>query len=685
MKKWVFSRLDKERASRIAQELNLPFFLATMLDIRGITEKDEIDAFLSFGTDAENFKKLTDLDKAVKRVWQAVDSFEKICIYGDYDADGITATALVYSYLESFGANVIYYIPTRDGEGYGLNNAAIDHLHSLGVQLIITVDNGIVSLDEVQHANDLGIDTIVTDHHQPRDILPDAVAVIDPHRKDCSMAFKAMSGVGVAFQFLVALEGEDGDFNRLIEDYSDLVAIGTVADVVPLKYENRFFVHQGIDRIINAERLGVRALLEECGFLGQKINTNNLAFSLIPRINASGRMASASKTVQLLLSEDPEEAEQLAREMSEQNQNRRDIEKDIIREVEELFEKKPEMLYQRILIIDGEDWHHGVIGIVASRITEKYGKPCIVISRTGDIAKGSGRSVEGFSLYEAILSCSKYFTRFGGHPMAVGINLNSCYIEDLRRDINAYAAAQGEMPHTCLQVDCKLNPKAISAELIRPLAQLEPYGQDNPKPVFAVCNLRLKEICPVAGGKHLRLTFERDKTSLSMMLFSTTKEDFLFDIGDTLDVAATIELSEYLSVESLSFIIKDIRLPFVDIDEMVRQRDLYEQFKRGEELSPEALEGFLPSREEFAAVYRYLRKNHSRKLRIDIIYHRLQIKSLNFCKIAVIFDVLAEMQLITFKKDADIYSVKLNPAAQKVDLNNSQILKSLKLEEEQYV
>lgn len=677
IKRWVFSELNKERASKISEDLNIPFFLAMMLDIRGITSEDYIKSFLSCDTEISDPMLLADMDKAVNRINKAIDSFEKICVYGDYDADGVTSTALMYSYLDSCGANVMYYIPRREDEGYGLSIKAIERLHKDDVDLIITVDNGIVSIEEVDFANNLGIDVIITDHHQTRDTLPNAVAVIDPHREDCNSKFKDLAGVGVAFMLITALEGEDPDIDRLIENYSDLVSIGTIGDIVPLVHENRFFVKEGLKNIQYTDRIGLKSLLEEAGIYGKGISAGNVAFTIVPRINAMGRLDSANKAVKLLISDSYDESCDMASELGERNSERQRIETIIQREAEQMLDSHPTMKYDRILVIDGEKWHNGVVGIVASRITEKYSKPCIVISRDGDEAKGSGRSVSGFSLYDAIFSCSDLLTKFGGHPMAAGLNMKSCDINELRNRVNDYAKKLNVTPYSTLKIDCKLNPEVLSVDLINQLSVLEPFGSSNPKPVFALCKMVIEEICPVGGGKHLRLNLSRNNKKLKAMKFSTGLQEFLYKCGDIIDIAVSIDKSEYRGIEDLSIIIKDIKLSDIDLDEFVSQKSLYEKIRRNEETSQEEIKKVRPNRDEVAKVYIFLRKNNGWSSSIDILNYRLNDENICYAKTIIIIDIMNELGLIEVNDTGDIYNISMVDINKKVDLNSSEILSKL--------
>ena len=396
MKLWTVAHLDKKEATEIQSKYELPAIIAMLLQIRNIKTKEEIEDFLFNDSQIASPFEIKDMDKAVERIKIALDRCELICVYGDYDADGVTSTALLYSYLETIGANAMYYIPSRENEGYGMNKSAVDLLKGKDVKLIITVDNGIAAVEEIAYAKQLGIDTVVTDHHMPTGELPDAYAVVDLHREDCPSKFKNLSGVGVAFKLVMALEGEECDVDFLLANYSDLLSIGTIGDIVELKSENRVFVKRGLQSINNSDRVGINALINNAGLANKELTAGNVSFTIVPRINAVGRLGLSQKSVSLLLTEEAEEAEDISAELCEDNFERQQIEKEILEKIDLRIKEMPSLVTDRIIVIDGENWHQGVIGIVASRIKETYGKPTIIISKCDGVAKASGRSVEGF-------------------------------------------------------------------------------------------------------------------------------------------------------------------------------------------------------------------------------------------------------------------------------------------------
>ncbi len=607
IRKWEVRPLDKERAAAFSEAQHIPFFLAMLLNIRGLDRDGALSGLLGEGEPLSDPFLLKDMDKAVERIDRAIFDMEKIAVYGDYDADGITSTAMVYSYLETRGADVMYYIPQREGEGYGMNIAAVEHLARLGVSLIVTVDNGISSVREVARAAELGIDVVITDHHRPQPELPKAVAVVDAYRPDDTSPYKDFCGAGIAFKLIMALEADTGDLEDLIMTYGDLAAIGTIGDVVPLTGENRTLIRLGLPALTESERPGIQALLRDCGYSGKPLTSTNVAFTLVPRINATGRMGSPDRAVRLLISGYEEEAAQLSTSICADNDERRSVEAAISEAAFKDIEARG-LLNDRVIVIDGDNWHHGVIGIVASRITDRFGKPCIVISKSADEAKGSGRSVEGFSLFEAICAAGDLLIKYGGHPMAAGITLKPENIDAFRDAINAYAAAKfPQMPTQAVTLDCRLNPAALSVSMAETLSALEPFGNGNPQPLFGLFGMELIDIAPVGGGSHLRLTFEKSGTVMTAMRFNTKAEEFPYGPGDRLDLAVQLEAREYRGQKSLTVIVRDIKPTDFDTEKNIASLQSFDNWQRGDTLTKEDKARLCPDRDDLAAVYRALR------------------------------------------------------------------------------
>lgn len=676
LRKWEVRPLDKERAAAFAQTYGVPFFLAMLMNIRGLDDAAHLREFLGEGEPLSDPFLLKDMDKAAARITRAVDNMEKIAVYGDYDADGVTSTAMLYSYLETRGADVIFYIPQREGEGYGMNMGAVEYLKEQGVSLIVTVDNGISSVQEVARANELGIDVVVTDHHRPQEILPDAVAVVDAYRPDDTSPYKHFSGVGIAFKLLMALEDGAGDVEDLLEAYSDLAAIGTIGDIVPLTGENRTLIRAGLERLSQSDRPGVQALLENAGIAGKALTSTNVAFTLVPRINATGRMGAPERAVRLLISGYEEEAKVLSEEICADNEERRRVEAEIAEAAFADIEAKGYMK-DRVVVVDGENWHHGVIGIVASRVTERCGKPCMIISRGETEAKGSGRSIEGFSLFEAICACGDLLIKFGGHPMAAGITLKPENIEAFRKRINQYAAEHfPQMPTQTVTLDCKLNPAALSVSMAQSLTQLEPFGNGNPQPVFGLFNMELSNVTPVGGGGHLRLTLEKNGAVITAMRFNTKPEELPYHIGDKIDLAVQLEAREFRGQPSLTVIVRDMKFAAFDTEKNIASLASFEKWQRGEVLSAEDKNRLYPDRACLAAIYRALRTVNGKETdQVRFVSQFGKDMTLGLFKTALL--VFEERGLVHSEIADDTFTATLIETSGKTDITRSPVLLAL--------
>ncbi|MFR8899796.1 single-stranded-DNA-specific exonuclease RecJ [Hominenteromicrobium sp.] len=676
LRKWEVRPLDKERAAAFAQTYGVPFFLAMLMNIRGLDDAAHLREFLGEGEPLSDPFLLKDMDKAAARITRAVDNMEKIAVYGDYDADGVTSTAMLYSYLETRGADVIFYIPQREGEGYGMNIGAVEYLKEQGVSLIVTVDNGISSVQEVARANELGIDVVVTDHHRPQEILPDAVAVVDAYRPDDTSPYKHFSGVGIAFKLLMALEDGAGDVEDLLEAYSDLAAIGTIGDIVPLTGENRTLIRAGLERLSQSDRPGVQALLENAGIAGKALTSTNVAFTLVPRINATGRMGAPERAVRLLISGYEEEAEVLSEEICADNEERRRVEAEIAEAAFADIEAKGYMK-DRVVVVDGENWHHGVIGIVASRVTERCGKPCMIISRGETEAKGSGRSIEGFSLFEAICACGDLLLKFGGHPMAAGITLKPENIEAFRKRINQYAAEHfPQMPTQTVTLDCKLNPAALSVSMAQSLTQLEPFGNGNPQPVFGLFNMELSNVTPVGGGGHLRLTLEKNGAVITAMRFNTKPEELPYHIGDKIDLAVQLEAREFRGQPSLTVIVRDMKFAAFNTEKNIASLASFEKWQRGEVLSAEDKNRLYPDRACLAAIYRALRTVNGKETdQVRFVSQFGKDMTLGLFKTALL--VFEERGLVHSEIADDTFTATLIETSGKTDITRSPVLLAL--------
>ncbi|MDE6767528.1 MAG: single-stranded-DNA-specific exonuclease RecJ, partial [Eubacterium sp.] len=520
-KKWIVADADKEKASLLSEKLNIDPFIAFLLVSRGIDDELSASDFLSSSCAFSSPYSLKDMDKAVSRINKALEKDERICIYGDYDCDGVTSTALLYTFFESLGADVIYFIPNRLTDGYGMNMSAIDKIKAQGTNLIITVDNGISAIDEAEYIYSLGMELVVTDHHQVGDVLPKACAVVNPHREDNSIRFRDFAGVGVAFKLACAVY--DGEVEEMLEQYADLVAIGTIGDVVALKGENRGLVKAGLELINTDSRIGIAALRAAAGNSENELNAVDIAFQLCPRINAAGRMDSADKALDLLICDDYEDARFKAEQLNLENTHRHEVESNIIDDIKQMISDNSSLADERVIVIAGKGYHHGVIGIVASHIVSVYGKPAIIIGIDDDgKCTGSARSVDGFNIFEAISACADLLTHFGGHPLAAGLGIEADNIDLFRQRINSYAMdICPVMPAQSITLDCKLSPFYLNTDLVDNLAYLEPYGADNPQPIFGLFNVRLMSVTPIGDGKHIRIEVQKKGQTFKIVKFRT--------------------------------------------------------------------------------------------------------------------------------------------------------------------
>lgn len=665
-KKWVFPDIDKEAVSAVAEECGLDPLVVLIAFSRGLYEPYEIEQFLGKEPEFSDPFDLSGMTEAVERINIALESNEKILIFGDYDCDGVTATAVLMKYLRSRGADVDYTIPDREKDGYGISIGAIDRAADSGVTLIITVDNGINAVKEIAHASELGIDVVVTDHHLSLGELPEAYAVVDPHLdEDCDWIFHDLCGAGVAFKLVCALEGRPCE--EMLYEYADLVAIGTIADIVPLREENRIIVDVGIQMLNRRLNVGVKALMEVANV--KYLTSGNAAFSLCPRINAAGRMANADIAVKLLLSESMEDAVYYAGCLDRLNAERQRIEQDIFLEACNTIEQKG-YNHHRVIVVDGFNWHVGVIGIAASKLTEKYGKPCIVISKCGDKAVGSGRSIGDFSLFNALQSSADCMEKFGGHELAAGLTILEEKIPLLRNSLNNYAKSQ---PMTFAEVrpDCKIKPRAFSVDAAKALRAMEPYGAGNSVPLFAVMGSEITGIQPLAGGKHLRLRLRKEGYDYQALLFGMTVENFIYRVGDTVDLAVNIDINVYNNVESVSIIIKSMRYSGLDDETLVAELQQLEDLK-ADVLTAEDIAKITPIRDDIVLVFRYIRsRKTARREHIEVdLFGKLSL-----AKIEIALTALIELGIVTL---VDGFYMLANFSG-KADLESAPILKKLKL------
>lgn len=560
-KKWLLKEFDKTRVVEISKTFKISPLTAIILYNRGLREDKEINEFLSrdLATMHDPFL-MKDMDKATERIHTAKENNEKITIYGDYDVDGITSIAILYKHLKNMGISVDYYVPDRMVEGYGVNRDALDKIRKSGSTLIITVDTGITAVEEAEYAKSIGLDFIVTDHHECKETIPDVYAAIDPKRKDCPYPFKSLAGVGVVFKLIQALDNNNS-LENLMDKYADLMCLGTVADISPLIDENRVIVTEGLKRFKTTTNIGLKALID-VSTNGKAITTSTIGYTIAPRINASGRLGCASTSVELFLTEDANKAAELADSLCHENTLRQQTEQKMFKEALQYIEEHPEIKNDDIIVIPHEDWHHGIVGIVSSKITEKYYKPSILFAVDGNSAKGSGRSVSGFNLFGALEHTSGLLEKFGGHELAAGLTINAENIEEFRKQINAYA--KGKIEESTLiptiSLDAQIKVTYITIDTVHDINRLQPFGVNNPTPAFSVRNIKIHRISVMSEGKHLRMTLFKDGKYLDAVGFGMGDYYSAFKEGDYIDVAFALDINDYKGFQNVQMILKDIRM-----------------------------------------------------------------------------------------------------------------------------
>lgn len=667
MKKWHIGTHDETVAASLAAETGLSPFICRLLAARGMASRAEAEVFFNSDELSDPFD-IKDMDKAVDAINAAVESGRKIAVYGDYDCDGITSTYMLFSYLEACGAEVCWYIPTRD-EGYGLNTAAIDRLHGDGVELIITVDNGISAVDEAGYIKELGMTLVITDHHQVPEVLPDAAAIVNPHRKDDLSAYKFFAGCGVVLKLIMAMEN---DIESVLEQYADIAAIGTVGDIVRLDGENRIIVRRGLDALSRTENMGLMQLIKQCGVTDTDgINSIFLAFSICPRINAAGRYKDPRTAMELLLCDDMTSAANKARELCEMNTLRQQSEAEIIAQAEQQIREHPELMCRKILIVQGDGWNHGVIGIISSRLLHRYGKPNIVITREGSEARGSARSTDELPLFTMLESCSDLLIRFGGHTKAAGLNVETNRIDELVAAIYNYCEKNiSGSPVETLHADMEIEPREITAENVRLIDNLEPFGEGNQQPVFLLKNCTIRSKKALKDGKYVSFDFSFGANSFHAVYFGSAYSAFGYFEGDSVDILASLAINEYNGRTSVNIMVKDVRYSGFRQDRYFAAKAAYDDYRCGR-VDKRLLCRMAPENTEMRTVYDILRQTDVLS-KAELFADRAGI---NCCKFSIILDILKEFSLA--ETDITRDSVKLLPAKQKADLTKSKILAEL--------
>ncbi len=718
LNKWVVNAPNisdfemKKAAEEISSAMSLSIPAAKLLINRGCRSADDAKRFI--GKEEEQLYDpflMKDMRAAAQRIIDAVENGERIMIYGDYDVDGVTSVTSVYLYLQSLGADVSYHIPCRMSEGYGMSLAAIDKMAEENIDLIITVDTGITAIAEIDHANELGIDVVVTDHHECHSELPKADAVVNPRRPDCEYPFDELAGVGVVFKLLCAIESvvnpEDSlaaCVKRVAREYCDLVALGTIADVMPVRDENRLIVSYGLSLMEKGERPAIRELMAASSSdskynAKKKITAAYVGFTLAPRINAAGRIKSASIAVELLLSETAEEAKKYASELCAINKERQQEENRITEQAYAKIAAEHDFEHEPIIVLDDEKWRHGIIGIVASRISEKYRAPSILISFDGngdepsedDLGKGSGRSVKGLNLVEALSSCSDILYKYGGHELAAGLTVERKNLPELKKRLNKYARENPDFSETesVLEAECKLDPSDITMRLAEELFLLEPYGACNPVPVFLTEKMYIADALSIGGGKHTKLILRRENMVITAMCFRRGLSELDLYPGDEVDVMYNLDINEFQGTRTLQMIVKDIRPTESQLKKEIREHVIYDCIAAGQspdDLTDEEKKLILPSREEFASVYNTLKREL--KVEHEVFSIRALAHLMKSCgyvvpyvKLKNIIMIFHELNLICVEEldhEKEIYSFKYIYVKQKTALDNSTLYKKLK-------
>ncbi len=688
----------------IAAALGIGYPTALLLYQRGCRTPEEASAFLHLDAEALHDPfLLADMAPACQRVARAIREGETITVYGDYDVDGVTSVSLLCLYLKEKGAKVSYYIPNRLGEGYGVNREALKTLIEGGTTLILTVDTGVTAAEEIAYAASLGCDTVVTDHHECQDVLPNAVAVINPRRPDCPYPFKELAGVGVAFKLVTALEytlrqqagvPTEGFLSDLCRTYIDLVALGTVADVMPLRDENRLIVSMGLHRMDRAARPGIKALIDAAD--GGKSKTHKrmtssvIGFALAPRINAAGRIRSASRAVELFLTASETEAKTIAAELCEINRRRQAEENTIIEEITARIERDPSIGEAPVIVLNNDGWNHGIIGIVSSRITEKYNRPSILISFEGDVGKGSGRSVKGLNLVDALTHCSDLLVKYGGHELAAGLTVKREDLPALRERLNAYAKEKlgDKEPDVVLEIDSELLPREISLKQAEELSLLEPFGVSNPTPLFLLRDLTVLDAVPIGSGHHTKLLLTSEGRRFSAVFFGASPEELGMVSEDHCDIAFNLSINEFMGNRSEQLVVRDIRPSEEQEKELQAALAAYTAAREGDgPLEPE----LLPRREDFVSLYLRLKRDlrdRTGTVCLHSLLHELngtpgQRGPMPYPRLRLALDVLAEAGVIVLEpKETDlpareVFRITIPDLEQKVNLERSCLFKRL--------
>ena len=691
---WKFKEQAEAAVLSLAKELDVNPLTARILINRGYDTKEKMIKFLTKPASMLHDPFLMpDMEKAVERLNEARLNGEKIMIYGDYDVDGISATCVVYFYLKQLDFDVSYHIPDRFGEGYGINKEALNRACDNKVNLIVTVDTGITAVEEAEYARRLGIDIVITDHHDCPSVLPDVCAVVNPKRKESVYPFRELAGVGVAFKLICAYN-KRYEINTSLSEYFEFVAMGTIADIMPLTDENRALTYIGLKSMRDSKNHGIQAILDCCYKVKSDrdwedktkiVPAETISYGIAPRINAAGRLDKASRAVELFMSKDAKGAEMIADELSSLNKQRQQTEKDIFAQaVDKICDNG-----SKIAVLYHENWNQGVIGIVASKLADKYDKAIVLLTKDSDnVCKGSCRSVKNINITEALKACSDVLIKYGGHELAAGLTVEYKNIQELERRLNKYVDENNISIESTkvYDIDCEINIEEINLRCVNELSLLEPFGVENPVPLFALCDCEILSVIPIGDNKHLKLMLKSNNSTFEALNFNVEPQSFKFSAGDCIDIICNIGINNFLGKESVQFIVRDIKYNKAYRKNYIEATENYNKFYLDEKI--ELDKNSIPDREDFKTVYVYLLKIFP-KAKICSINSNIYIfkkrfsalskSEISYFKFRIILDIFNETNILSIEYfgENSIRSIKINKLQTKIDLENSQIYKRL--------
>ena len=692
---WNFKEQDESVVLSLSKELNINTLTVRVLINRGYDTKEKMIKFLTKPADILNDPFLMpDMEKAVERLNKAKLNGEKIMIYGDYDVDGISATCVLYFYLKRLEFDVCYYIPDRFEEGYGINKDALNRACDSNINLIVTVDTGITAAEEAEYSKTIGIDIIITDHHDCPQILPDVSAVVNPRRDDCNYPFKELAGVGVAFKLICAYNQRYNSEDIIPDEYYEFVAMGTIADIMPITDENRVLTYIGLKAMRDSKNYGIQAILDCCYKTksdrekedkNKIVPAETVSYGIAPRINAAGRLDKASKAVELFMSDNAKSAEIIADELSNLNKQRQQTEKDIfIQAVNKMRDDG-----KKIAVLYHENWNQGVIGIVASKLADRYDRAIVLLTKDNDnVCKGSCRSVKNINITEALKACSDVLIKYGGHELAAGFTVEYKNIEELNKRLNEYVDDNNiNIENTKVyDIDCEVDIEEVNLKCVAELSQLEPFGIGNPVPVFAICDCEIVSVIPIGDNRHLKLMLKSQNFSFEALNFNVEPQNFKFSEGDCIDIICNIGINSFLGKESVQFIIRDIRYNTAYSKNYIEAAESYKKFYLDEKIEIDG--NSIPDREDFKTVYIFLLKifPKAKVCSINSDVYKFKKKFSVFCKseisyfkFRIILDIFNETNIlnIEYYDENSIRSIKINKMQTKIDLEKSEIYKRL--------